>query len=186
MSSPVKGLVFVQDFIIRLKSSLPVALGSGLSARRYFWVGLFLSTALIVQQSIGWRWTLLTGLQGDDTYKLATGLGLLAFVLYQWRFSVKRAQGEQRKAATMMGRHKLVGTLLPLFFFFHSQTLGYGYQEIFSLTLLLAFLTGLLNFQIVQIHKPWYRPVWISAHVGLSMMLLLLMVYHVYLDYAFK
>lgn len=185
MSSPVKGLVFVQDFI-RLKSSLPIAFKPGLSARGYFWIGLFLLTALIVQQWTGWQWALLTGLQDDSTYKLATGFGLLACVLYQWRFSVKRAQGEQRKAATMIGGHKLFGTLLPLVFFFHSQTLGYGYQEIFSLTLLLAFLTGLFNFQIVQIHKPWYRPMWISAHVGLSVMLLLLMAYHIYLNYAFK
>jgi hypothetical protein len=64
--------------------------------------------------------------------------------------------------------------------------LGYGYQEILSLTLLLIFLTGLFNLQIVTIHKPWYRPVWISAHVGLSMALLLLMTYHVYINYAFK
>ena len=185
MSSPLKGLVFVQDFI-RLKSSLPIAFKPGASVRGYFGVGLFLLTALIVQQSTGWQWTLLTGLQGTNTYKLATGFGLLAFVLYQWRFSVKRAQGEQHKIATMMGRHKLLGTLLPLFFFLHSQTLGYGYQEIFSLTLLLIFLTGLFNSQIVTIHKPWYRPAWISAHVGLSMALLLLMTYHVYINYAFK
>jgi methionine sulfoxide reductase heme-binding subunit len=193
MSSPLKDLVFVQDFI-RLKSSLPVAFKPGVSVRGYFGVGLFLLTALIVQQSTGWRWTLLTGLQDTkltglqdtNTYKLATGLGLLAFVLYQWRFSVKRAQGEQHNIATMMGRHKLLGTLLPLFFFFHSQTLGYGYQKIFSLTLFLIFLTGLFNSQIVTIYKSWYRPVWISAHIGLSTALLLLMAYHVYVNYAFK
>jgi hypothetical protein len=185
MSSPLKGLVFVQDFI-RIKSSLPVAFKPGVSVRGYFGVGLFLLTALIVQQSTGWQWTLLTGLQGTNTYKLATGLGLLACVLYQWRFSVTRAQGEQHNFLTMMGRHKLFGTLLPLVFFFHSQTLGYGYQQIFSLTLLLIFLTGLFNLQIVTIYKPWYRPAWISAHVGLSVALLLLMTYHVYINYAFK
>lgn len=185
MSLPVKSLVFMQGFN-RLKSSLTDGLKSGVPAKGYFWLGLFLLVALIAQQSTGWQWTVLTGLQGDDTYKLATGFGLFAFVLYQWRFSVKRAQGEQRNAATMMGRHKLFGALLLLFFFGHSQTLGYGYLEILSLTLLLAFLTGLFNFQIVKIHKPWYRPVWISAHVGLSMALLLLMAYHVYINYAFK
>lgn len=170
----------------RLKSSLTGGLKSDVPTKGYFWLGLFLLVALIVQQSTGWQWTLLTGLQGDNTYKLATGLGLLALILHQWRFSVKRAQGEQRKAATMMGRHKLFGALFPLFFFGHSQILGYSYLGILSLTLLLAFLTGLFNFQIAQIHKPWYRPVWIGAHVGLSMTLLLLMAYHVYLDYAFK
>ena len=185
MSSPLRDLVFVQGFI-RLKSSLPVAFKPGVSVRGYFGVGLFLLTALIVQQSTGWQWTLLTGLPGTSTYKLATGLGLLAFVLHQWRFSVTRAQGEQHKSATMMDHHKLFGTLFPLFFFFHSQTLGYGYQKIFSLTAFLIFLTGLFNSQIAIIYKPWYRPAWISAHVGLSMALLLLMAYHVYVNYAFK
>lgn len=185
MLSRVKSLVFLQDFS-RLKASLPDALRSGLPAKGYFWAGLFLLAALIAQQSSGWQWTMLTGLQGDKTYKLATGFGLLAFVLHQWRFSVQRAQGEKRNAATMISRHKLFGALIPLAFLSHSQILGYGYLEILSLTLLLAFLSGLFNFQIGQIHTPWYRPVWISAHVGLSMALLLLMAYHVYINYAFK
>jgi hypothetical protein len=183
--SRVKSLVFLQD-INRVQASLPDALRSGLPAKGYFWLGLFLLAALIAQQSTGWQWTMLTGLQDNNTYKLVTGFGLLACVLYQWRFSLKRAEGEKRNAATMMSRHKLFGALVPLAFFSHSQTLGYGYLEILSLTLLLAFLTGLFNFQIGQIHTPWYRPVWISAHVGLSMALLLLIGYHIYINYAFK
>jgi VIT1/CCC1 family predicted Fe2+/Mn2+ transporter len=185
MPPPVKGVLFAQD-ASRLKSLLPVALRPDSPARGYFRVGLFLLAVLIVQQSTAWQWTVLTGLQDDNTYKLATGVGLLAFILYQWRFSIKRAQGEHRQAATMMGRHKLFGVLLPVLFFCHTQTVGYGYLQLLSLTLLLIFFTGLFNFQIVKIHTPWYRPVWISAHVGLSVALLLLMAYHVYLDYAFK
>lgn len=185
MLSRVRSLVLLQN-INRLRSSLPDVLRSGLPAKGYFGLGLFLVAALITQQSIGWQWTTLTGLQGNNAYKLATGFGLLAFVLYQWRFSLKRAQGEKRNAATMISRHKLFGALVPLAFFSHSQVLGYGYQEIVSLTLLLAFVTGLFNFQIGQIHTPWYRPLWIITHVGLSMALLLLMGYHVYINYAFK
>lgn len=155
-------------------------------AKGYFWLGLFLLAALIAQQSTGRQWTMLTGLQDNNTYKLVTGFGLFAFILYQWRFSLKRAQGEKHNAATMMSRHRLFGAMVPLAFFTHSQVLGYGYLEILSLTLLLAFFTGLFNFQIGQIHTPWYRPLWIIAHVGLSMALLLLMGYHVYINYAFK
>src|SRR5574337_1750191 len=35
--------------------------------------------------------------------------------------------------------------------------------------------TGLFNAQIIHICKAWYRPAWITAHVGLSMTLLLIM-----------
>jgi len=171
----------------RLTRLLPVALLARLPAKwGYYWLGLFLLMAFMIQQSAGWRWTVLTGLQGDGTYKLVTGLGILAFMLYQWRFSVTRVQGEQRKAAVMLGRHRQVGALLPLVFLSHSQYLGYGYVGLLSLTVLLAYLTGLFNFQIVTIHRPWYRPLWIIGHVGLSMALLLLTAYHVYINYAFK
>lgn len=86
MLSRVKSLVLLQN-INRLRSSPPDVLRSGLPPKGYFGLGLFLVAALITQQSIGWQWTMLTGLQGNNTYKLATGFGLLAFVLYQWRFS---------------------------------------------------------------------------------------------------
>lgn len=185
MPESAKSRMAMSD-VTRSQSLLPVAPRSGVSAKGYFWLGLFLLAALIVQQSTGWQWTQLAGLQADNTYKLATGLGLFALILFQWRFSVKRAQGEQRRVASILGRHKWFGTLLPLLFLGHSQSLGYGYAGILSLTVLTAFLTGLFNCQIVKIHKPWYRPLWIIAHVGLSMALLLLVVYHVYLDYAFK
>lgn len=185
MPPRVKSLVLQHD-ISRLMALLRGALRSGVPANRYFRLGLFLLAALIAQQSIGWRWTALTGLQDNDTYKLATGFGLLACVLYQWRFSLKRAQGEKHHAAMMMSRHRLFGALVPLLFFIHSQALGYGYLELLSLTLLSAFLTGLFNLQVCQIRTSWYRPLWITTHVGLSMALLLLLGYHVYINYAFK
>lgn len=185
MLSPVNG-VNVRAFS-RLKQLLPAGLLARLPAKRgYYWLGLFLLMAFMIQQTAGWRWTVLTALQTDKTYKLVTGVGMLAFILYQWRFSVQRVQGEQRKAAVMLGRHRQAGALLPLVFLGHSQYLGYGYVGLLSLTVLLAFLTGLFNFQIVIIHRPWYRPLWLITHVGVSMALLLLIGYHVYIDYAFK
>lgn len=165
---------------------MPGTLRATMSSKGYFGVGLFLLAVLIAQQLVGWQWTVLGRLQADDTYKLATGFGLFAIVLYQWRFSWKRAQGDKHNVATMMGRHRLFGAFVPLAFFAHSQTLGYGYLGILSLALLLAFFTGLFNFQIGQIRTPWYRPLWIITHVGLSVVLLVLMGYHVYINYAFK
>jgi len=159
---------------------------SASSSKVYFWLGLLWLAALVVQQSIGWRWPLLTEWQGDSVYKQATGFALLAFILYQWRFSLKRAQGQVRNGLALLRRHKLFGAFAPLLFFLHSQALGYGYLELLSLVFLLVFLTGLCNIEIIALRKRWYRPVWIGLHVSASMALLFLLTYHVYLSYAFK
>lgn len=159
---------------------------SHLPTQGYFWLGFFLLAALLVQQGTGWRWPLLTAWQGDDVYKQLTGFGLLALILYQWRFSVLRAEGDLHRATAMIKRHKLFGAMAPLLFIGHSQTLGYGYLQILSLSFLLVFLSGLCNFEIVKVHRPWFQPVWVTVHVGLSMVLLFLVSYHAYVSYAFK
>jgi len=184
-------LAFIKNWSLRPRGDrlghLPrMARRPGPSMPRYFGLGFFLLAVLLVQQGSGWRWPLLTEWQGDNLYKQMTGFGLLAFIFYQWRFSILRAQGEPRKAAALAGRHKLFGSLAPLLFLGHSQALGYGYLQALSLVFLLVFFTGLCNVEIAKIHKPWFQPVWITAHVGLSMALLFLAAYHVYLSYAFK
>lgn len=155
-------------------------------AKRYFWLGFFLLAALLAEQSTGWRWPALTALQADSVYKQLSGFGLLAFILQQWRLSLLRCQGGQHRAGAMLGRHKALGAMAPLLFFCHSQNLGYGYLQTLSLVFLLVFLTGLCNTEILHVRKPWFRPAWISLHVGLSTALLLLLPYHVYLSYAYK
>lgn len=157
-----------------------------LPAKAYFWLGLVLLAALLAQQLAGWHWPLLGELQAGKVYKQLSGFGLLALLLYQWRFSVTRAKGDMRKAFAMVEFHKLFGAVAPLLFFLHSQSLGYAYLKLLSLAFLLVILTGLFNFEIVKTHRPWFRPVWITAHVGLSMLLLFLVAYHVYVGYAFK
>jgi hypothetical protein len=152
----------------------------------YFWLGLLLLLGVCVLHGVGWRWTWLAEWQADKLYKQATGFALLAFILYQWRFSVVRAQGDPHKAAKLIGRHKWLGALAPLWLLGHSQALGYGYLAFLSLTFLLVFFTGLCNVEILKVRKPWFRPLWLVTHVGLSMALLFLASYHVYIGYAFK
>jgi len=161
-------------------------LRAGFPAKTYFWLGVGLLAAWLAQQSTGWRWAGLAELQAGNAYMQISGFALLALILYQWRFSLRRARGDLRQAAWLLHRHKLAGVLAPLFFFGHSQAVGYGYLQILSLSFLLVFLTGLCNFEIVPLRKPWYRPAWICVHVSLSMALLILASYHVYLSYAYK
>lgn len=152
----------------------------------YFYLGLLLMVAFILQESFAWRWPWLASLQGDDFYKQLSGFALIAYLAHQWHCSVLRNEGLMHKACKIISRHKWIGSLAPLFFYAHSQQLGFAYIQGLSLVFFAVFLTGLLNSEIVQIHKPWFRPVWITLHVGLSTALLLLLSYHVYMSYAYQ
>ena len=152
----------------------------------YFWIGLLLLAALLTQQIIHWRWPWLAGLQADNVYKQLSGFALFGFIIHQWRFSVQRAQGNVSKARLMFDRHKMFCAMAPLLFFMHSQSLGYALTSLLSLTYFWVFLSGLFNGEIIKVRKPFFRPLWITLHVGLSMGLLLLLAYHIYISYAFK
>lgn len=158
----------------------------GAQGKTYFWLGLGLLLALLAQQATGWCWPWLARLQAVNAYMQFSGFALLGLILYQWRFSLLRTQGHLRKAVGLLKRHKLLGAAAPLLFFVHTQSLGYAYLQWLSLCWLSVFFTGLFNREIVHLRRPWFLPLWITAHVGLSMALLFLTAYHVYLSYAFK
>lgn len=162
----------------------PVA--APVSSKSYCFVGL-LAVAVFMIQAVGhWRWPWLTTLQSDDGYKQISGLALLAFIAYQWRFSVLRANGEMHRALAMTQRHKWLGALAPLLFYAHAQGFGYAYTQMLGVAFFAIVVSGLCNSEITRIRKPWFRPTWIVIHVGLSSALLFLLGYHVYITYAFE
>lgn len=156
------------------------------NGKGYCIVGLLALVAFMMQALGHQHWTWLAALQGNAVYKQVSGFVLLAFIAYQWRFSVLRARGETHRALAMIKRHKWLGALAPLFFYVHSQGLGYAYTRAMTVVFFTIFLTGLCNFEILRIRKPWFQPTWVMVHVGLSSALLLLLGYHVYITYTFE
>lgn len=152
----------------------------------YFYLGLALLIAFFVQEIHHWRWPWLTGLQDNDVYKQLSGFVLVAFVIHQWHCSVLRNKGLMREACRILHRHKLLGSLAPLFFYAHSQTLGFAYLQVLSWVYFTIVLSGLFNFETTHIHKSWYQPIWIIIHIGLSTVLLFLMSYHIFISYAYQ
>jgi hypothetical protein len=167
------------------RSPQPAVTGT-VTGKAYFAVGVLLLAAFAMLELAHWRWPWLTRLQTDDVYKQVSGFALLALVADQWRFSALRAQGKLSQAAALIRRHKWQGALAPVFFYFHSQGMGYAYTLALSVTFFAVFLTGLCNAEITRIRKSWFHPVWVTAHVGLSSALLLLIAYHVYIGYVFE
>ena len=159
----------------------PKAFGKG-----YFFLGLLLFTAFIVQETYHWRWSWLTALQADNFYKQLSGLALVTYLAHQWHCSVLRSRGLMRKAGRILTRHKQMGSLAPLFFYAHSQSFGFAYLQLLSLVYFTIFLTGLFNFETTRIDKTWFQPIWITVHVSLSTGLLVLLGYHIFISYAYQ
>jgi len=155
-------------------------------AKGYFYLGLALLAAFGLQAGNDWRWTWLAELQADNFYKQLSGFALITYLAHQWHCPVLRNRGLMRKACSIFNRHKLIGSLAPVFFYAHSQVLGYAYLQILSLVYFAIFLTGLFNFETTRISKPWFQSLWITVHVGLSTGLLFLLGYHIFTSYAYQ
>ena len=154
--------------------------------KAYFYLGLTLLTAFAIQQISHSRWPWLTALQADDSYKQLSGFALVFYLVHQWHCGVLRNRGLMLAAGNILSRHKLLGAMAPLFFYAHAQTIGFAYLLALSLVYFGLFLTGLFNYEISRINKPWFRPAWITLHIGLSTGLLFLLSYHVYISYAYQ
>ncbi|MGZ8189616.1 MAG: hypothetical protein ACXWTS_00145 [Methylococcaceae bacterium] len=154
--------------------------------KSYFFLGLILLVAFAIQEIYQWNWALLTKLQMDDVYKQLSGFALIVYLAHQWHCSVLRTRGLMREAAGILNRHKLLGAMAPLFFYAHSQHIGFAYLQVLSLVFFGIFLTGIFNYEISRINKPWFRPVWITIHVGLSTGFLFLLSYHIYISYSYQ
>ncbi|MGR9046589.1 MAG: hypothetical protein ACU83N_14960 [Gammaproteobacteria bacterium] len=152
----------------------------------YFFLGLTLFSVFLLQQAYHWRLNWLTQLQTDNVYKQLSGFALFTFLAHQWHCSVLRSRGLMRKAGRILNRHKLIGSLAPLVFYAHTQTLGFAYLQILSLFFFAIFLTGLFNFEITRIDKVWFHPIWIIVHVSLSTGLLFLLGFHIFISYAYQ
>ncbi|MCD2450951.1 hypothetical protein GO003_011155 [Methylicorpusculum oleiharenae] len=154
--------------------------------KNYFYLGLILMLLLGVFIAYEWRWAWLSELQADDVYKQLSGFAILTYLAHQWHCSVLRNRGLMRLAGRLIHRHKVIGSLAPLIFFTHSQTIGFGYLQLLSLVYFALFFTGLFNVETMAIRNAWFHTLWVIVHVTLATGLLFLMGYHIYISYAYR
>ena len=126
----------------------------------------------------------LVDLQANNLYKQITGFLLIACVLYQWRLAFARSQG--RKSNTVAkSDHRFYGALLPIVYFIHSVEIGYAYQAVISLALLSNCIVGGCNPITLKIKHKHYYSSWLLLHIALSVIILPLSLYHLYVVYAY-
>ena len=113
------------------------------------------------------------------------GSTLLFVVMSPWLLTFSRVVleigGSQWQRLTKW--HRWIGTISPIVYFFHSIEPGYG---------LLLLLTSIffINHFLASLNNEapyWIRifPVWILIHVSLSILIMVLSCYHIYLIAAY-
>lgn len=157
-----------------------------LNIKRYMIVGLFLTGLYGFQYLSGMQWAALGEWQGNMVYKQISGYILLALFLYQWQLSRVRnleIPGEQR---AVLKNHKWIGAILTLPFFFHAMQPGYGYLYLLTASFLLCVTSGLFNVETVRIRCKACLFVWTLLHILVAVATLLLVVFHIYVVYAYS
>lgn len=150
-------------------------------------VGLILFVLYVVQFIIGFNWSWLEQFQLDESYKRWSGFALGLLILFQWLLTfvrvIKRFRIYSEKITTF---HKWLGALSPLFFYFHSTTLGYGYLLLLSYIFLFNVLIGNLNLDIIKSTNEWVFKLWMIIHVLLSIVITVLMFFHIGVVFYYK
>nr|VFK41064.1 MAG: hypothetical protein BECKSD772F_GA0070984_10834 [Candidatus Kentron sp. SD]VFK46823.1 MAG: hypothetical protein BECKSD772E_GA0070983_10814 [Candidatus Kentron sp. SD]VFK79149.1 MAG: hypothetical protein BECKSD772D_GA0070982_103723 [Candidatus Kentron sp. SD] len=145
----------------------------------------FLSLLIVaIWLGAGYRWEWLIEIQGNKLYKQFSGFALLALILQQWRFGLRRFTGGKMTMG-FMNSHKLLGCLLPLVILFHVKNFGVAYQRMLAAVILVNCLIGILNIEIVRFEKPFFHDTWMALHISLAAVGLALAVYHVYVVYLY-
>jgi hypothetical protein len=150
-------------------------------------VGLILLCAFFLQFFLQLEWSWLFKLQQLELYKRWSGLVLALFINFQWLLTLTRTVKKWRKhAMTMLTIHKWIGAVSPLFFYIHSMGMGYGYLLLLSYIFLANTLLGYFNLDVIKNNSDALFKGWMISHVALSMVVTILMVFHITMVFYYK
>lgn len=150
-------------------------------------LGLILLCLYLLQYIFNWHWVWLQNLQLDQMYKRWSGLALALLIVFQWVLTFSRIIKKMRKHAVKMALiHKWIGALSPLFFYFHSIELGYGYLLLLSYIFFSNTLIGYFNLDVIKNNSELLFKGWMITHVALSLVITIMMVFHVSMVFYYK
>ncbi len=150
-------------------------------------VGLVLLFAFLIQFFLKLEWGWLYELQEEEMYKRWSGLFLAIFIVFQWVLSLTRTVKKWKKhAMNMQAIHKWVGALSPIFFYIHSMGMGYGYLLLLSYIFFANTLLGYFNLDVLKNNSDALFKGWMISHVALSLVVSIMMVFHVTMVFYYK
>ena len=131
----------------------------------------------LAQLYLDLEWQPLSLWQQDRWYKIASGSLLAGFVSFQWLLALLRVNRWGRAAKALYPWHQTAGAFAPILLFVHSLRLGFGYLFVLSAVYTVNNVLGLVSPSAVPRLKP-LLPFWLIAHIALSVLLTVLVVYH--------
>ncbi len=150
-------------------------------------LGLVLMIAYFLQYILKLEWSWLFELQAQEMYKRWTGLGLALFIIFQWVLTMTRTIKRFRKyAMSMLSIHKWLGAISPLIFYIHTASLGYGYLLLLTYIFFSNTLLGYLNLNVLKNNSDLLFKSWMIAHVALSVIVPIMMVFHITMVFYYK
>lgn len=146
-----------------------------------FILGSVLLLLFLLQDWLHWKMSWLEELQVNETYRIVSGCLLAAYILFQWYLSYLRMRGRKKPAVIHYSIHKKVGIWAPLVFYIHSTNFGFAYLFILSTIYFANVAVGLLNADILRIRQRWFTYGWMIVHVSLSVLIVMIMLYHLWI-----
>ncbi|OBQ55308.1 hypothetical protein JJL45_08695 [Tamlana sp. s12] len=150
-------------------------------------VGLILLCAYLLQYFLNLQWAWLFELQQQELFKRWSGLVLALFIAFQWLLTFTRVIKKLRKhAMTTQSMHKWIGAISPLIFYIHSMTFGYGYLLMLSYIFFTNTLIGYFNLDVIKNNSDLLFKSWMIVHVALSIIVTIIMVFHITMVFYYK
>jgi len=152
----------------------------------YLHLGVLLISLFFLQNIFDLNLTFLLQWQQQEFYKQLSGYVLLSYILLQWQLGISRMKDRTALLSRRYYWHKWRGAVAPLFLYIHTMNLGYGYQLILSIIYLANFSVGIFSCEILGIKHKFIRPIWLTAHIALAVLTLVLALFHLYIIYWYS
>lgn len=140
-----------------------------------------------MQFVLGLTWEWLYNLQQEELYKRWSGLGLALFIVTQWLLTFSRIIKKLKKHSfKVTNLHKWLGALSPLLFYIHSMSFGYGYLMLLTYIFIINNFIGYFNLDVIKSTNEVLFKGWMITHVAFSMVITILMVFHISMVFYYK
>lgn len=153
----------------------------------YAVIGYLLLAAFLLQEVMDIRWEYLRQFQQEEGYRRWSGVFLAVFLLFQWMLTLVRSVRRWEPSTLLfLNIHKWAGALSPLAFYIHSMKLGFAYLFVLSTVFFSNHLLGLVNTDLLKMRTDWYMQGWMILHVAFSLLISLLMVFHIWIVFYYE
>lgn len=150
-------------------------------------IGLLLLILYFLQYFLNLEWNWLLELQQDQMFRRWSGLAVAILIAFQWILTFTRVIPRLRKHSMKMNTiHKWLGAISPLLFYVHSINLGYGYLLLLTYIFFANALLGYINLDVIKSTNETLFKGWMISHVTFSMIITILMFFHIAMVFYYK